>query len=168
MFELPCPDWQQKTPANKTMAAFQEHFRSADLDRLSTATAGTAGYHSTTNQVTKTSTKPITHAANSITSNEEQIIANVVCTQVTLALAIMNTMPHNNNNNNNNSTPRPTLYCWSHGVTRNLRHTSQSWCNHHAEGHQEVATTDNKLGGSTRICGSLPQLAQRDSYQQHR
>jgi hypothetical protein len=50
--------------------------------------------------------------------------------------------------------PLPALanmgYCWSHGYSGILTHTSQS-CVTHASRHQETATHANKLGGTDRI-----------------
>lgn len=79
------------------MAEFQTHFRDTDLNRLSTATTGTAGYHSAANHIKKTAPPAIQHTANSITSNE-QITADTVRTQVALALSALNVNPCNNNN----------------------------------------------------------------------
>jgi hypothetical protein len=133
------------------MANFQDHFRAANLDHLSNATTG---YHGSANHVCEVVPTPpiVKHAANIITDNI-QLIADTVRAQVALALAAMTITPAKTNTNN---TPRPLSYCWSHGVTCNLRHTSQS-CNHRAEGHQETATTCNKeMSGSTRVCGTRP------------
>jgi hypothetical protein len=63
---------------------------------------------------------------------DAQIIAETVCTKVAPAFAAMNT-------SNNNGNRHPTSYCWSHGTTMNLCHTSNT-CNHHADGHKEEAT----------------------------
>lgn len=38
-------------------------------------------------------------------------------------------------------------YCWSHGTTTNLNHTSQT-CNYKKEGHKDEATINNRMGGS--------------------
>lgn len=40
-------------------------------------------------------------------------------------------------------------YCWTHGTTKNPRHTSKT-CNDRREGHKEDATAENKQGGSKR------------------
>ena len=42
----------------------------------------------------------------------------------------------------------PVSYCWTHGITRNLHHTSKT-CSRKAAGHKDEATLDNKLGGNT-------------------
>ena len=41
----------------------------------------------------------------------------------------------------------PVSYCWSHGVTKNLQHTSQT-CARKKEGHQDDATFHDRKGGS--------------------
>ena len=43
----------------------------------------------------------------------------------------------------------PVTYCWTHGVTRNLRHTSET-CTRTAENHKKDATYDSRKGGSDR------------------
>jgi hypothetical protein len=42
-------------------------------------------------------------------------------------------------------------YCHSHGITSNLWHNSTT-CKRKKEGHNDVATLNNKLGGSTERC----------------
>jgi hypothetical protein len=51
--------------------------------------------------------------------------------------------------------PPPTVnrtrgYCWTHGLMHNPRHTSAT-CKNKAEGHQDTATVDNKMGGKTTV-----------------
>lgn len=41
----------------------------------------------------------------------------------------------------------PITYCWTHGITRNLKHTSCT-CTRQAEGHKTEATFSNRMGGS--------------------
>ncbi len=82
---------------------------------------------------------------------------------------LLQTMMSENNNNNNyrtnnrnrNSQPlvaqghdddgTPITYCWSHGVTQNLKHHSKG-CKRKKEGHQDVATLFNRMGGSNERC----------------
>ena len=68
--------------------------------------------------------------------------------------------PNRRNNNNNN---RPLAhqgtnddgtkitYCWSHGITTNLRHTGKS-CTRKKDGHKSEATLTNKMDGCTETC----------------
>jgi hypothetical protein len=44
-----------------------------------------------------------------------------------------------------------TYWCWSHGITTNLQHTSAS-CNCQKEGHKTEATLCNKSNGSIERC----------------
>ena len=43
-----------------------------------------------------------------------------------------------------------TTYCWSHGITTNLRHNGKG-CKRPKEGHKEEATLQNKMGGNTEL-----------------
>ena len=43
-------------------------------------------------------------------------------------------------------------YCWTHGVTFTNSHTSAN-CRNRAQGHQETATLENRMGGSTTGLG---------------
>jgi hypothetical protein len=43
--------------------------------------------------------------------------------------------------------PAPNSYCWTHGTGR---HTGEN-CNNKQEGHEEEATAQNKMGGSTAV-----------------
>jgi hypothetical protein len=68
----------------------------------------------------------------------------------------------NGNGNQNRNRPPPEsqgtndegnkiTYCWTHGITTNLRHNSQN-CSRQKEGHKADATLTNKMGGCTEIC----------------
>ena len=46
--------------------------------------------------------------------------------------------------------PIPVSYCWSHGTSSNIAHTSATCCSK-LNGHQYAATETNKLGGSTQV-----------------
>ena len=45
-----------------------------------------------------------------------------------------------------------TSYCWTHGSSKNLKHTSRT-CENKAKGHQDDATIDDKKDGSEKIWG---------------
>ena len=49
-----------------------------------------------------------------------------------------------------NTDPSACSYCWTHGSIKNLHHSSEM-CKNKAEGHKDNATSDNKLGGSTKV-----------------
>lgn len=46
----------------------------------------------------------------------------------------------------------PIVYCWTHGVTKNLWHTSCR-CTRQREGHKTEATYTNQMGGSKNVFG---------------
>jgi hypothetical protein len=47
-------------------------------------------------------------------------------------------------------TPATYTYCWSHGSSRNISHTSMS-CLNKSIGHQDLATAADHMGGSNKI-----------------
>ena len=55
----------------------------------------------------------------------------------------------------------PTAYCWTHGTTTNLAHTSAS-CTRPGPGHVHATTARNRMGGTNNVCRS------RWSRQQHK
>jgi hypothetical protein len=133
------------------MTAFQEHFRGADLDRLSTTTTGTAGYHGTANHLETTARVPIDHHA----ANNAQIIAEAV-RRIQVALAACGVRPFKGTPATGRTRNQQLLYCWTHGSTSNLRHTISLLSFNHprVDGHHQTATAAaNKMGGSTRVCG---------------
>jgi hypothetical protein len=134
LFELPCREWRQKPAESKSMTAFQTHFRDADQDRMSTATTATVSYHNTANHVEQCPTT-------APTSTNGTIIAEAVQKQVALALAAMQLNP------TTTCTAGQRSYCWTHGSTRNLRHTSQT-CRFPATGHKTTATPPTNLGAA--------------------
>jgi hypothetical protein len=67
----------------------------------------------------------------------------------------------NSGNSNRNNAPLTSqgtnddgdkiTYCWTHGITTNLRHSGKN-CTRQKEGHKADATLNNKMGGSTATC----------------
>ena len=55
----------------------------------------------------------------------------------------------------------PITYCWSHGITRNLKHNSKD-CKRKKEGHKDAATLTNKMGGCTERCKPATRNNNRD------
>jgi hypothetical protein len=49
----------------------------------------------------------------------------------------------------------PLSYCWTHGSSKNVKHTSKT-CENKAEGHDDDATMKDKKGGSTKVWGPKP------------
>ena len=112
LFATPCTEWRKLATAAKTMAAFQTHFRLADVDRRLTTTTGSAGFHSANKATEKTPPK------------SDAAVADTA----------------------------PLSYCWTHGSSKNVKHTSKT-CENKAEGHDDDATMKDKKGGSTKVWG---------------
>ena len=50
-----------------------------------------------------------------------------------------------------NAEGQPITYCWTHGVTKNLRYNSTT-CQRKAEGHKDQATLLNRMGDNDATC----------------
>jgi hypothetical protein len=49
----------------------------------------------------------------------------------------------------------PVAYCWTHGIGRNLKHTSCT-CKYPTDGHKKEATLNDKMGGATNTIQPKP------------
>jgi hypothetical protein len=143
-FSLGCHAWRQLIETDKTWARLKTHFKAADTDLRLTTTSNSAGFQGAANLVTESTTDaPETALAASQ--------AALATSQAALTAAIQgqaNAISHPTN-----TTPAPTVarsYCWTHGSSRNLRHTSAT-CNNKADDHQDTATLNNKMGGSEKV-----------------
>jgi hypothetical protein len=138
-FTIGCHEWRKLTDAQKTWAQLKTHFKAADTDLRLTTTSNSAGYDGAANHVQASDDNSTALATSQ---------AALAASQAALAAALQGQA------NLVTSTPaatstRRTSYCWTHGIMRNTRHTSAT-CHTKAEGHQDTATKDNKLGGSTK------------------
>jgi hypothetical protein len=173
LFDRDCSKWRKKT-SDKTWTDFQAFFLVAEDDRSKNATTTEATY--TANQVQQLIQQELAAFISQEEPQQENIPppqeqANAVSAQDIKKMiddAINQRpppprqpfRPRNGRNGRNTPTPKalkaqallngyPVSYCWTHGVTRNLEHTSES-CTRCAEGHQKDATYDNRKGGSDR------------------
>jgi hypothetical protein len=64
------------------------------------------------------------------------------------------------------SYPPARTYCWTHGITTNLSHTSAT-CSTKSHGHQDDATEENKIGGATFVCRPLTRAWDRGPVKGH-
>ena len=132
LFSTASEEWRKKAPADKTMAAFKEHFsrKDSDLRRpllraiTSGTTTGEAGYHSA-NQVYETT------PCEEVTVSPTAAAANVV---------VPSTLPAR--------ATGPTYYHY-HGIMLKGGHTSATCKNRNEPGHQVKATLHNKMNGNT-------------------
>jgi hypothetical protein len=179
LFETSCREWRNKPTADKTYATFQIFFTKEDADRkVNSPTSAGAGYANSVQDIVHQELAnyieqyPVQH-----TDPQQPIAppppatpsANAGVTLDDIKKLIQATMTNTpNDRRRRSSQPRsnppgplvaqgldsdgvPVSYCWTHGTTTNLRHTSKS-CSRKAEGHKDDATFTNQLGGSTNRC----------------
>ena len=159
LFTDACKEWRNKPAIDKNWDAFKLHFALAHRDlRQQQSTAHQTGFHAA-NQVLESihndTTAAITELTNATLADREQfgaIKSDVAALSNTIKMlqmqleTMMQSKPPTRNRNNFS-----TSYCWTHGRTKNKKHTSAT-CRNRAEGHKEEATLTNKMGGSTKYC----------------
>ena len=135
-FEHSCRSWREKAnDLQKSYTGFCEHFRWADNDRRNNVTTQSAGYHGM-NRATATA--------------PPAAWTGPTPTAVVQGANAANSPPAAPGNHPAPAVPPLLTYCWTHGSSINASHTSAT-CKHKADGHQENATNDNKMGGSSKI-----------------
>ena len=117
-----------------------------------------AAYAAATQDQNPTNTTEHPQTANAITTTDVEAIVAKFLQKNTGTKSNTNTT---NNNSKHNSKVRIAQgfnadgdlisYCWSHGITKNLGHDSKT-CRRKKEGHQDMATLNNRLNGSNEIC----------------
>lgn len=128
LFDLPCTKWRTEVAiAEKTMANFKKHFRAADIDRNRNMTAGNSGYHGSNKATAQLIVEPQVNMAD--------VIAQAIAA-ANAAVAVSDA----------------TSYCWTHGTSKNVNHTS-STCKNKSDGHKDDATSSNKMKGSDKVWG---------------
>jgi hypothetical protein len=151
LFTEACREWRLKPDAAQTYAELKTHFRRMNVDRVAALTTATAGYHgSLPNDHTANSVLPgpDPHSANAARTDPSTELLTSLIEEIRLLRQAAPPARH---------PPRaapaanaPTSYCWTHGSSRNLEHTS-STCRAKAVGHQDAATVTNKLGGTDKV-----------------
>ena len=153
-----CKDWKKKPLAHQTLANMRTHFREYNARRLrDSATASQHGYGTAAAVTTQ---DPQAFAAAILAAMQQQATCPPTGAPLTdqLQTLLANAASQSNNgrrNNTSNGNAAPNdsnqfYYCWTHGLSRNPRHTSQS-CNTPAQGHQATATLQNMQGGNNTI-----------------
>ena len=177
MFASDCRRWKLRDPTMKTWKDFQSYWKKAN-SVLDTIKEETAAKTYTANQVQDflrtemaafvdqvndqenqdpnvPTCLPVTESANAATALTAADVAAIV------KEALGQRRSYNNNRSDNRGTKKkhkaqalldgvPVTYCWSHGVTRNLSHTSCT-CKRHKDGHKEESTYANRMGGSNEV-----------------
>ena len=142
LFKQELKEWRTRPNAEWTLIIFQTFFKAANIDRLATTTDG--GFNSINKTTNAT---PATNDAAAAPLSELAALKLENARLKKLIPANATTTPPTTNNSGN----RPNLtYCWTHGTSKNWRHTSKT-CLAKGPGHQDDSTAENKMGGSTKI-----------------
>jgi hypothetical protein len=121
VFEQDIDWWERLDEDEQTWPEFVKHFEMGNKQRERRVTTKHAGYHGANNAQANTPAKSTTPKAPP--------------------------SPQRNIRSNNDIM---MYYCWTHGLGLNSGHTGAT-CQRKAEGHQDHATIDNRMGGSTNL-----------------
>jgi hypothetical protein len=113
--------WHDKDEADHTWPNFQLHFNKHEKTRLTKMTAQAAGFHGAQNATHTPDVQALAAAAQQAGKPTDHVSNGI-----------------------------PLFYCWTHGLSKNLEHTS-STCQNKSEGHCPDATVENRLGGVNKI-----------------
>jgi hypothetical protein len=149
LFPDACRDWRLKPSADRTYAAFQTHFRRMDMDRQEAATSGSAGFHGAANLAAAADNQPAPLSEHAL------LLTELAALRAQLAAAIIAPPPAAPRMSTRRAHHPARSYCWTHGSSDNISHTSLT-CRNKANGHRDEATFRNKLGGSTHNRGVPP------------
>jgi hypothetical protein len=145
LFADGCREWRLMPDAQQTWLNFKRHFTRMERDRLETATTSTAGYSSTAYAVDHTPIPPPTDNTPAATANAASVVPNAA--DLALLMAELTRLRAAATNAPPATASITRGYCWTHGSTTSAAHNSLS-CKNRAEGHNELATWRNKLGGN--------------------
>ena len=161
----PCTKWRNEKAGDQTWAKFMTHFTAAVKDYNKNTTSSDMKYSAAQVQelVDQRMCQYVIESPEPTTTTPS---ANA--TQTTPSMeAMFETWLQNRNTPLGNPLPgqhlqphtkapllcqgyddkgKPITYCWSHGITQNLKHDSKN-CTRRKEGHKENATLHNKMGG---------------------
>jgi uncharacterized phage-associated protein len=130
LFTDDCKAWRARPIAQKTWDDFKIYFLAQSKDR-SRVTTSTAGFHSANSAVTDLA------AANAKYAALEKKYKALTKKAPPSATATP-------------TGPKKLTYCWSHGISSNVSHTSMT-CKKREPGHREDATMENRLLGSDTV-----------------
>ena len=121
--------------------------------RVTSVTSTTAGFQSghPAAHFSSAPSHSSTTTTSSLSTDPTVLAAEIVALRAQLALAVVSPAP----SNGRLRTPATRGYCWTHGSSGNVAHTSAS-CANPAEGHQVAATNRNRMGGSARRSRRAP------------
>ena len=142
-FEHDLRTWDDKPNVEWTLDNFYIHFETASRKHTKKTTKE-AGFHSA-NSIAETIVSPVTNLA-AAAPFSNLVAANLEIAKLQKLLKTKATI----GNEGPTATKPPTTYCWTHGTSKNVRHTSLT-CKAKADGHKDEATEANKMGGSTKV-----------------
>ena len=136
-----CPDWTRMATADQTLEKLKRYFANREKERhdevTATPAAGYPGAAATANMV-----QTLTPAALSDLMTELALYCSAAAANQ--AIRINSGGPAITGN------PIPVSYCWSHGTSSYMAHTSAT-CHSMLNGHQDVATESTKLGEYKKV-----------------
>jgi hypothetical protein len=154
-YDIACREWRQLNPdpSTKNWAKFKTHFKAADHNMWSQDTTGSAGYHDA-----HIATNAATNIAALLATTQAALAASEIKLTQALSQASLASSSSRISNRSTNTrvsaitTPdtHPCSYCWTHGHTANLDHSSPT-CQYPTEGHDIAATNNNKMGGNDAL-----------------
>jgi len=166
IFSKACTKWRKKAAADKTWTKCQKFFTLEITDAIKNSTAEQMYTAAQVQEILDQEAKAIEDEQNTepppASSNAamtEENIAKIVAEAVKAATSKTGGNKTRNNNRNkeplvcqgHNADGKAITYCWTHGITTNLRHNSKT-CKRRAEGHKAEATLSDKMGGSEATC----------------
>lgn len=163
----PCTKWRNENTGDQTWPKFMTHFTAAVKDYNKNITSSDMKYSAAQVQEL-VDQRMCQYVIESPEPDTTTTTSSANATQITPSMeAMFETWLQNRNSHQGNSRPGPILqpqtttplvcqgyddkgkpitYCWSHGITQNLKHDSKN-CIRKKEGHKENATLHNKMGG---------------------
>jgi hypothetical protein len=140
LFQQGCREWRLLPAVEQTYARFVTHFTHQNRERLDgTPTTTTAGYHGMAMAVSTHTGQMDLPALMKEMLHLRTTIARLSTQTSTRPATVTGPIP---------DTPRG--YCWTHGSSRNVLHTSAT-CKAKAPGHIDTATAAAPCGGSTKV-----------------
>ena len=141
LFKQELKEWRGKPEVEHTLINFNIFFKAANIDRLATTADG--GFHSANVSASFVSS-PITHLSAAAP------VSDYTALKLELAQLKKQFQAANKKSGGDTTPATGNTYCWTHGWSKNISHTSQT-CKSKAAGHKDEATTDNTMGGSQKV-----------------
>jgi hypothetical protein len=136
-FAETCREWRHVDDAEATYDRFRDMMRAAHRDNKETT--GSNGYHASNAAKDELATL----------KNEMAQLKATIAAMMAKPMVAVKTEKRTPSYPTAAPNPASLLYCWSHGFVLNSAHTSAT-CSRRNEGHQELATGTNQMGGNPK------------------